>query len=170
MRYTMMPLLLLFVLPATAQPPELGQGWMEELNLAGRQMVALAEATPAEKFGWRPREGVRSVSEVYMHVALGNFWLMQQAGAKLPPGTPEIVPGLERKVTDKAEVIAWLKRSLDAARTAYRTTDRTKRVTFFGKETASDSVFLRLLVHNHEHMGQSIAYARMIGIAPPWSK
>ena len=168
---------LVMLMPATmlipaapAQPPELGQGWLEELNLAGRQMVALAEATPAEKFAWRPREGVRSVSEVYMHVALGSFWLLQQAGGKLPQGTPEISAGLEKKVTAKAEVIAWLKRSLDASRAAYRDTDRTKKVTFFGKETASENVFLRLLVHNHEHMGQSIAYARMIGVVPPWSK
>jgi uncharacterized damage-inducible protein DinB len=27
-----------------------------------------------------------------------------------------------------------------------------------------------LATHNHEHLGQMIAYARMNGIAPPWSR
>ena len=31
------------------------------------------------------------------------------------------------------------------------------------------NIFLRILVHNHEHMGQAIGYVRMNGIAPPWS-
>jgi uncharacterized damage-inducible protein DinB len=55
-------------------------------------------------------------------------------------------------------------------RQAYQSTDRTRKVKFLGNETVSDGVFLRILVHNHEHMGQSVAYARMIGVVPPWSK
>jgi hypothetical protein len=43
-------------------------------------------------------------------------------------------------------------------------------VQFFGKDAIAEGVFLRLLVHNNEHMGQSIAYARMNGIVPPWSQ
>jgi uncharacterized damage-inducible protein DinB len=166
MRY----LLLLFCLTAAAQPPELGQGWLSEFNLAGRQLLALADATPAEKFSWRPTPGVRSVSEVYMHIALGNYYLLNQAGAKIPDSTPSIAPGLEKTVTAKADVIRWLRNSLDAVRDGYANTDRSKRVKFFGKEVTSDGVFLRILVHNHEHMGQSVAYARMIGVVPPWSK
>jgi DinB superfamily len=70
---------------ARPQPPELGLGWLPEFNGAARQLLALAEATPADQFGWRPGPGVRSVSEVYMHIAAGNLWLLGQAGAKLPP-------------------------------------------------------------------------------------
>jgi len=148
-------------------PPELGQGWIPEFTLTSRQLLQLAEATPADKFGWRPGPGVRSVSEVYMHLALGNFWLLQQAAvttaesAKLPT---------EKGVTAKADVIQWLKKSLDAVRKGYESADRQKKVQFFGKETTSELVFLRILLHNNEHMGQSIAYARMNGIVPPWSK
>lgn len=155
---------------AAAQPPELGQGWLAEFNLAARQLLSLAEATPAEKFSWSPAPGVRSVSEVYMHIAIGNYFLLDQAGGKIPDNTPDIPPDLEKKVTQKAEVIKWLKNSLDAVREGYPRTDRTKKVKFFGKESTSEFVFLRLLVHNHEHMGQSVAYARIIGVIPPWSK
>ena len=155
--------------PALAQevPPELGQGWMPEFALTSRQLLQLAEATPAEKYGWRPGPGVRSVSEVYMHLALGNFWLLQQAGVTTPEAAK--LPG-EQAVTAKADVIQWLKRSLDAVRKGYETADRQKKVPFFGKETTSESVFLRILLHDNEHMGQSIAYARMNGVVPPWSK
>ena len=63
--------------------PGAGQGWLPEFNHSSRQILALAEATPAEKFAWRPAPGVRSVSEVYMHIAVANFFLLQQVGVKL---------------------------------------------------------------------------------------
>lgn len=161
---------MLCVPAVSAQAPELGQGWLGEFNLAARQLLSLAEATPVEKFTWRPAPGVRSISEVYMHIAIGNYRLLEWAGGKIPDGTPAIAADLERKVISKPEVIKWLKNSFDAVRGSYPTTDRRKTVKFFGKESTSEAVFLRLLVHNHEHMGQSVAYARMIGVVPPWSK
>ena len=153
-----------------AQDSDLGQGWMSEFNLSSRQLIALAEAIPAEKFSWRPGPGVRSTSEVFMHIAVGNYWLLNHAGARIPDSTPQIKPELETKTTAKPDVIRWLKNSFDAVRQAYPATNRAKTVKFFGKDTTSESVFLRILVHNHEHMGQSIAYARMMGVVPPWSK
>jgi uncharacterized damage-inducible protein DinB len=167
--------LLLFVPLATfaiAQevPPELGQGWLPEFNLAARQVLSLAEATPPEKFEWRPGPGVRSISEVYMHIALGNLFLLGQAGVKVTVDTSKLPRNPESAVKEKAEVIRWLKTSFDAVRNAYPAADKQKKVQFFGKDATADGVFLRLLVHIHEHMGQSIAYARMNGIVPPWSK
>jgi uncharacterized damage-inducible protein DinB len=163
--------LLVLLHPAAAQapPPELGQGWIPEFTLTSRQLLQLAEATPAEKFTWRPGPGVRSISEVYMHLAAGNFWLMEQAGV---PSSPEAskMPKDLKSVTSKAEVIQWLRSSLDAVRKGYESADRQKKVQFFGKETTSELVFLRILIHNNEHMGQSIAYARMNGVVPPWSQ
>jgi uncharacterized damage-inducible protein DinB len=150
-------------------PPELGQGWLPEFTLTSRQLMQLAEATPPDKFSWRPGAGVRSISEVYMHVAAGNFWLLEQAGAKASEGA-KLPADPEKAVTAKADVIEWLRRSQEAVKRAYQSADRQKHVQFFGKDTTADGVFLRILVHNNEHMGQSIAYARMNGIVPPWSK
>ncbi len=157
--------------PAYAQEAtsEIGHGWLPEFSVTSRQLLQLAEAMPAGKYGWRPGPGVRSVSEVYMHVALGNFWLLQQAGAKLPADLGA-VPNDEKQVTEKAQVIAWLRKALDAARDAYQRADRTMRVQFFGRETTADGVFLRILLHDNEHMGQAVAYARMNGVVPPWSR
>ncbi|HLJ51312.1 MAG TPA: DinB family protein [Bryobacteraceae bacterium] len=160
-------------LPLFAQnvPPGLGQGWMPEFDDAAQQLVSLAEATPAEQFGWRPRAGVRSVSEVYMHLAIANYYLMGQAGAKIPADiAAKLKPDTEKGVTAKADVIQWLKDSQEFVRSNYANLDKQKKVKFFGKDTTADGILLRILVHENEHMGQSVAYARMIGVVPPWSK
>ena len=149
-------------------PAELGQGWLPEFALTSRNLLALAEATPAEKFSWRPGKGVRSIAEVYMHVVLANYVLLGRAGVT-PPVEMSKLPK-EAAVTSKADVIKWLRDSLDAVSKAYPTADRQKKVQLFGKDTTADGVFLRLLIHNNEHLGQSIAYARMNGIVPPWSQ
>ena len=152
-------------------PPGLGQGWLGEFDHAARQTVELANAIPAEKFSWRPAPGVRSVSEVYMHIAIGNYFLLGQAGVKAPPDVAaKLKPDTEKTVTAKADVIQWLKNSQEAVRENYGKIDRQKKVKFFGTDTTADGVLMRILVHNHEHMGQSIAYARMIGVTPPWSQ
>ena len=77
--------LLLFAVPVFAQAPDYGQGWLPEFNHASKQILALAEATPLEKFSWRPTAGVRSTSAVYMHIVKGNYMLLTQAGAPAPP-------------------------------------------------------------------------------------
>ena len=104
-----------------------------------------------------------------MHVAVGNYRLLKQAGAETPVD-PKMGLEPEKAVTDKAGVIAYLKDSFDAVRKGHSSADLQKKVNPFGlMETSAENVFLRLLVHNHEHMGQAIAYARMSGIVPPWS-
>src|SRR5436190_17146779 len=80
--------------------PGTGQGWLPEFNHSSRQLLALAEAIPAEKFAWRPGTGVRSVSEVYMHIALANFFLLRQAGVTLPADTPKVTQDTEKDVKD----------------------------------------------------------------------
>src|SRR5262245_27553174 len=93
--------------------PGAGQGWLPEFIHSSRQILQLADATPAEKVAWRPAAGVRSVSEVYMHIAVGNFFLLTQAGVKLT-NPPKITMETEKEVKDKAAVIGWLKDSFDA--------------------------------------------------------
>ncbi len=173
MNYTAPVLLLLAAVTLTAQtiPEGLGKGWSGEFTHATNQLLALAEATPADKFSYRPAPGVRSTSEVYMHVAVGNYYLLSQAGAKPGAHWPDkIEADTEKKIKDKADVIRWLKDSFAAVKAAEPALDRSKKVTFFGQQTTVDGILLRILVHNHEHMGQAIAYARMSGVVPPWSK
>src|SRR5579859_1618145 len=100
-----------------AQAPEgIWEGYDGEWKHVSQQLIALAEATPSDKFSWRPAAGVRSTSEVYMHIALANFYLLSVTGPKMPADLKE---GLEKSVTAKADVINWLKRSLDAVKQAH---------------------------------------------------
>ena len=144
------------------------EGYDGEWSHVSRQLIALAEAIPADKYAWRPAPGVRSTSEVLMHIAIANFYLLSVTGAK----EPDVSEGLEKTVTQKADVIAWLKRSLDAvktARTQLRPGDLERKVKIEGKVVTVDGMYLRIIIHDNEHMGQLVAYARMNGIVPPWS-
>lgn len=154
-----------------AQAPEgIWEGYDGEWKHVSQQLVALAEATPAEKFAWRPAAGVRSTSEVYMHIALANFYLLSVTGPKMPSGLNE---DSEKKVISKAEVIDWLKRSLEAVKEAHlavKPNDLQRKVHIADRDATVDGMYLRIIVHDNEHMGQLIAYARMTGVVPPWSK
>ena len=172
LRFLLLPVFALLATPlARAQNdgPGAGQGWMGEFEHSSRQILALAQATPAEKFAWRPGPGVRSVSEVYMHIAQGNLLLLGWAGATLEGEAAKLPKDAEKSITAKPDVIRWLRISFDAVRAAYPKADMKKPVKVFGEGNV-EGVYLRLLVHNHEHMGQAVAYARMNGIVPPWSK
>lgn len=147
------------------------QGYDGEWGHVSRQLVALAERIPAEKFTWRPGPGVRSVSEVYMHIAMANFYLLSVTGPKMPDDLNSL--DMEKTVTAKAAVIAWLKRSLEAVKTAHaavKPADLHRKVKIAGRDAEVDGMYLRIIVHANEHMGQLVAYARMNGIVPPWSQ
>jgi uncharacterized damage-inducible protein DinB len=167
-------LLLSLFLTATALPaqaPEgIWQGYDGEWTHVSQQLIALAEATPSEKFSWRPATGVRSVSEVCMHIAIANFYLLSVTGPKMPA---DLNVNMEKTITSKAEVVAWLKRSLEAVKTAHAATtpkDLERKVKIAEREATVDGMYLRIIVHANEHMGQLVAYARMTGVVPPWSK
>jgi uncharacterized damage-inducible protein DinB len=170
------PFLLVLVLFLTAhalpaQAPEgIWQGYDGEWKHVSQQLIALAEATPPEKFSWRPAPGVRSTSEVYMHIVDANFYLLSVTGPKMPT---DLTEELEKTVTAKPEVIAWLKRSLEAVKTAHAAEtpkDLHRKVKIDDRDATVDGMYLRIIVHANEHMGQLIAYARMSGVVPPWSK
>ncbi len=142
-----------------------------EVESVGQKLVDLAEAMPADKYGWRPAPGVRSVGEVYMHVVAGNSMLPSFLGLK---GMEGVSRESERSVTNKAQIIALLKASIanaKAAGAAVSDSDLDRKVKTFGSQEMTErQVLMRILVHMHEHLGQSIAYARMNGVTPPWSK
>lgn len=149
----------------------LWQGYDGEWGHVSRQLIALAQAIPAEKYSWRPSPGVRSTSEVFMHIALANFYLLAGTGTKLPADMAS--NDLEKTVAAKAEVMGWLKRSLDAVTIAHanlKPGDLQRKVKISGRDADVDGIYLRIIVHANEHMGQLIAYARMNGVVPPWSE
>jgi uncharacterized damage-inducible protein DinB len=154
---------------AQAPPEGIWQGYDGEWRHVSRQLIALAEATPPDKFAWRPAAGIRSTSEVYMHIALANLYLLSVTGPKMPA---DLKLEMEKTVTSKADVISWLKRSLEAVKEAHLAgspKDLERKVHIMDRDATVDGMYLRIIVHANEHMGQLIAYARMTGVVPPWA-
>lgn len=153
----------------TAVPPAVVDAMLADFGRAADKLVQLAEAIPADKWDWRPAEGVRSVSEAFMHVANANFGLSAVLGVDKPADLPEDMEA----VTDKAQAVALLKTSLDHARQAVKSSaggDMAAEHEMFGRTMTSADVVMILISHNHEHLGQAIAYARSVGVVPPWSE
>jgi len=159
------------VASAEARKAYLGQ--LEEVH---GKFLQLAEAFPANKYSWRPAPGVRSVGETFMHVAT-EYYLM-------PPMTfsakasPTLVPGpgafgkLEKDAT-KEKVLQALKEGHSYAMQALKDVPAdslggTRKL--FGHEFNGTQRWFLMAGDLHEHLGQLIAYARMNGIKPPWSK
>ncbi len=145
---------------------------MRAIDDPGEKLLSLAEAIPAEKYNWRPAEGVRSVSETLMHVAAANYFIASRLGTPMPEG---IDPrNFEAEVTGKDEVIDVLRESFDYLHTVVEATEDAsmeEMVEWFGgSEATVRSVLLFLPMHPTEHLGQLIAYARMNDVTPPWSR
>jgi uncharacterized damage-inducible protein DinB len=153
-----------------AKPAGFRGEFLTQLDDVEKKMVSLAEAMPEEKYSWRPGKGVRSVGEVYVHIATANYGIPIFLGVKPPAGFDR---NAEKTVTAKPAILDLLKASFENVRqTALKMTDADleKQVKFFGGKMVSErSVLLLMATHMHEHMGQSIAYARTNGVVPPWS-
>lgn len=144
---------------------------MAEVIVQQDKFLRLAEAIPADKYTWRPSPDVRSFAEVFLHVSAANYNLYKLVGT--PPPTGLDIKGLEKSTTDKTRVIATLKDSYEHARkaiTALPDADLEKSMDWFGGKNTERGVLLFIVRHGAEHLGQSIAYARFIGVVPPWTE
>ncbi len=159
--------------PAPAAPPApiaaLKAEYLAEIADVQDKLHQLAEEFPEAKYSWRPAEGIRSVSEVFLHVAGGTYFLTRMAGVPTPADVPKQI----EKIVGKKEVIAQLDKSfahLRAAVEAATPESMAKEVDFFGQKSTVRGVYMKAYGHMSEHLGQAIAYARSTGVVPPWSK
>ncbi|HEU5182931.1 MAG TPA: DinB family protein [Gemmatimonadaceae bacterium] len=145
--------------------------FLKEIKYFEGRFTQLAEAIPPAKYTWRPAEGVRSVSEVLLHIAGANQGLPNFAGIKPPAGFSG-GPAYEKSTTDKAKVIAEVKKSFEHIRAAaaqMSDADAEKAMKVFGMDMTGRSFAFFMARHLGEHLGQLIAYARVNGVVPPWS-
>jgi uncharacterized damage-inducible protein DinB len=162
-------------MPAPAAPAGFRADLIGVLSHVEQQTVSLEQAMPQTKFAWRPAKGVRSVSEAYLHIAEGIYELLGPTGHEMPADVKALSQAkkFETQTKDKNEVKTILTTAYAYARKAIAETsdaDLDKTVSFFGRQMSERAVLLVLLSHCSEHLGQSIAYARMNGVVPPWNK
>jgi uncharacterized damage-inducible protein DinB len=138
---------------------------------AGKKAIELAEAVPAGKFGWRPAKDVRTTAEVYMHMAAANYFLAMMMGVTIPMTQDELMK-YEQSQTEKAAVVKALKDSytfVEGMLADLPDSALEETISLFGNTVTKRMALMVLASHSHEHLGQSIAYARMNGITPPWT-
>jgi uncharacterized damage-inducible protein DinB len=159
---------------ATAAPAQAAGGFkadlLRDLQGVSEQVIQLAQAVPAEKYTWRPAEGVRSIAEAYLHIAAGNYEILGFTPYKAA-GAPADLSKFDTSTTDKAQVVAALEKSFQATREAIEkipdsALDKPVKP---GSKYTIRGVLLEIPGHAHEHLGQEIAYARMNGVVPPWT-
>jgi uncharacterized damage-inducible protein DinB len=145
--------------------------FLNELKIQEDKFLALTQAVSADKYTWRPSEGVRSFSEVFLHVAAANYNLPRVFGVQPPAGFK--LQGFDKSTTDKTKVIDALKGGFAHMREAVLNMpdgEVEKQVDWFGAKNSYRGVMLFIIRHNAEHLGQAIAYARINGIVPPWTE
>ena len=144
---------------------------LAEVMIQEDKFSRLAEAIPADKYNWRPTPEVRSFAEVLLHVSAANYNLYKLVGT--PPPANIDIRNLEKSTTDKAKVIATLKDSFVHAKAAIKAmsdADLDKSLDWFGGKNTQRGILLFIVRHAAEHLGQSIAYARLAGVVPPWTE
>jgi uncharacterized damage-inducible protein DinB len=181
---SLFPLALLFVVPAISADAQdvldkkaashLRVEYMSDLDTVHAKIRALAEAIPEDKYSWRPAPGVRSVSEVLMHVA-GEwyFWVPRSIGKDAPAdfGPSDAKLANLEKVAKKTDVLSELDKSWAHAKAQVNAADpatltgRYKPWNFYLAQA-----MLAMAGDLHEHLGQLVGYARVNGVKPPWSK
>jgi hypothetical protein len=175
------------ILPAQEKISQARQELLDPFMGAAGECLALAKAVPEEKYTWRPMEGVRSFGEVFVHMAGSTLLFCSYAGLKPPPGAahdlaavymkrgfemPEIFAS-EKAIKTKAQTVEIMDQAFHLARDLIRQmpdSDLEKHIDFFGQSITMRGLLIRMGDHLSEHLGQSIAYARINHIVPPWSQ
>ena len=174
--------LIALALALAVAAPVSGQGLMGEMhrdvNEVQKKMIDLANAMPESSLSWRPAAGVRSVGEVYLHVASDNYLIPISMGKPAPASsgiTSDFATAatFEKRALTKAQIVAELQASFTHLHQAMAlTTDANvgEMIDMFGQNWSRQRAMVLTVTHLHEHLGQMIAYARSNGVTPPWSR
>lgn len=141
-----------------------------DLETMQKKFVDLANALPADKLTWRPTADSRSFAEVFLHVAAERYGILGMMGAEAPAGVDR--KALEKSTTDRARVVDELNKSWEFTQKTINgmtNAEFAKLLPKLGPQANAGDVVYILVADNHEHLGQSVAYARENGITPPWT-
>ena len=151
---------------AQAQPAGMQAAFGKDAGTLSDKFTGLARVMSG-KYDWKPGQGVRSVGDVFNLIVRQNSMLIGVLS-----GTPN--PGAKAApITDPEKLQEALKASyasLQKLITALSDNDLQASVKLFGRDMTMQAALTLILDDQHEHLGQSIAYARSNGVVPPWSK
>ena len=151
---------------APSQPTGLQVAFAKDAGALSDKFTGLARVMSG-KYDWRPVQGVRSVADVFNLIVKENGLL---AGVLSGTANTGASPA---PITDPENMQEALKASylnLQKAIAALSDNDLQAPVKLFGRDMTKQSALMLIRDDQHEHLGQSIAYARSNGVVPPWSK
>ena len=136
-----------------------------QLPRFSKNMVAAAEAMPAEKYNFKPTPEMNSFAHLVMHIAQSNNGLCSKISDTAAP---------DAKLADsdpKDKLVAGLKASFDYCSTALEKVDDSKlgeQMMLFGNRPFSRAAVLIILSDDwYDHYGAQATYLRLNGILPP---
>lgn len=141
-----------------------------DLERVQKKFVDLANAVPADKLTWRPSADSRSFAEVFLHVSGERYGILNLMGTEPPVGFDGKT--YEKSTTDRVRIIEELNKSWEFTQKAINgmsNADFAKLLPKLGPQANAGDVIYILVADAHEHLGQSVAYARENGIVPPWT-
>jgi uncharacterized damage-inducible protein DinB len=166
-QYAMCALAIALMAPlAPAQPAGIQAAFGKDAATLSGKFTGLARVMSG-KYDWKPAQGVRSVADVFNLIVKENGLL-----AGVLSGTPN-TGAPPAPITDPEKLQEALKASYDnlqQAIMALSDKDLQAPVKLFGRDMTKQGALMLILEDQHEHLGQSIAYARSNGVVPPWSK
>jgi len=182
LRRLMMILVLAVSLPFAAHPgaqerlDPMAAAVAQSFTMIEQSFLSLAEAMPAEKYGFKPTDGefkqARTFGEQVKHVACANFAFFNEIEKKEPPA--ECATGGPSPAKTKAELMAYLRESFDYAQRVLRTMTLANALDPAGGPYGGASTRLGLTTlavwHASDHYGQLVVYLRLNGIVPPASQ
>jgi uncharacterized damage-inducible protein DinB len=151
---------------AQAQPTKIQASFGDDAGTLSDKFTGLARVMSG-KYDWKPGQGVRSVADVFNLIVKENGLLAGVLSGTPNTGAPPV------PITDPEKMQEALKASyadLQKAITGLSDNDLQAPVKLFGRDMTKQSALMLILLDQHEHLGQSIAYARTNGVVPPWSK
>ena len=160
----------LLIAPAFAASASPSQVYGKLLSGQAEEVIAAAEAMPADKYNFAPTngtfEGVRTFGQQVSHIASSQYYFFSGFGVK-PSGDPD---GID-KLTSKDDIVKALKGSYAFAQKAVETMTAQNAFEEFGKKSDTRAGMAAMgLAHNNDHYGQMVVYLRMNGIVPPASR
>ena len=151
---------------AQAQPAGMQAALGKDAGTLSDKFTGLARVMVG-KYEWKPGQGVRSVGDVFNMIVEENGLLADALTGKTNTGA-EPAP-----ITDPGKMQDGLRATysnLQKAITGLSDNDLQAPVKLFGRDMTKQGALMLILNDQHEHLGQSIAYARTNGVVPPWSK
>ncbi len=159
-----------------ASPETVGASVGAPWAYIANDFIALAEAMPAERYGFVPTRGafagVRGFGEQVKHVACANYGFFSEIEGATPPG--HCADGGPSPAATKAELMTYLRDSFAYGSRVAATLDRTNPLQVvdgpYGGPRSKLGLAVLAIWHASDHYGQLVEYVRMNGIVPPASR